>query len=327
MNADELQDLKIRAQSGDVSAMFSLGSLVVSGVDAGMPPRQGVYLLTDAAQRGEAAAAHLLAVLSAAGRFGLPNWPQALDHLARAAELGSAYAAQQLVLLAGPQPVAVRGWRALRNCIDVQAWRTPPAKEVVCEAPRIRKANGFLPAAACDWLIWRATARLEPAQQRADSADPAGLHEMRTSSEAEFSLLDTDLVMLLTQERIAAITGVPREVMEPPRVLQYRAGEEFALHHDFLDPQDPALKDELQRNGQRIVSFLLYLNDDYEGGETDFPVARLRHKGRKGDALYFANITDGDVPDHRTLHAGLPPTRGAKWLLSQWMRSRTPARI
>jgi hypothetical protein len=28
------------------------------------------------------------------------------------------------------------------------------------------------------------------------------------------------------------------------------------------------------------------------------------------------------MPDVKTLHAGLAPTRGEKWLLSQWMRRR-----
>ena len=43
-------------------------------------------------------------------------------------------------------------------------------------------------------------------------------------------------------------------------------------HYDFVDPkstQDYA--GEIARNGQRLITFILYLNDDYEGGETAFP--------------------------------------------------------
>jgi prolyl 4-hydroxylase len=69
----------------------------------------------------------------------------------------------------------------------------------------------------------------------------------------------------------------------------------------------------------------MYLNDDYEGGETDFPALGLRHRGRKGDALLWANVDRVGDPDRRTLHAGLAATRGEKWLLSQWIRDRTPA--
>jgi hypothetical protein len=73
------------------------------------------------------------------------------------------------------------------------------------------------------------------------------------------------------------------------------------------------------------MTFLTYLNDDYEGGETDFPRIGYRYKGRRGDALYFVNVDGAGAPDYRTVHAGLPPASGTKWLLSQWVRSRPVA--
>ena len=78
----------------------------------------------------------------------------------------------------------------------------------------------------------------------------------------------------------------------------------------------------MAERGQRIVTFLIYLNEGFVGGETDFPRLGLRHKGAKGDALYFGNLDPAGAPDPRTLHAGLPPTRGEKWLFSQWVRNR-----
>jgi hypothetical protein len=35
------------------------------------------------------------------------------------------------------------------------------------------------------------------------------------------------------------------------------------------------------------VTFLVYLNAAYEGGETVFPLIGLRHRGDSGDALYL----------------------------------------
>ena len=60
----------------------------------------------------------------------------------------------------------------------------------------------------------------------------------------------------------------------------------------------------------------------YEGGETDFPRISFRFKGKRGDALLFSNTDPAGAPDYDTVHAGLPPTSGEKWLLSQWIRSR-----
>ena len=71
-----------------------------------------------------------------------------------------------------------------------------------------------------------------------------------------------------------------------------------------------------------MATLLIYLNDGFEGGETHFPLTGLRFKGRKGDALLFHNVLPGGAPDPITLHAGLAPARGEKWLFSQWIRDK-----
>lgn len=68
---------------------------------------------------------------------------------------------------------------------------------------------------------------------------------------------------------------------------------------------------------------LVYLNEDYEGGETFFPRFDLKVRGRRGDALLFRNTLDDGRPDERTAHAGLPVTRGVKLIASRWIRQRT----
>ncbi len=66
----------------------------------------------------------------------------------------------------------------------------------------------------------------------------------------------------------------------------------------------------------------VYLNGDYDGGATDFPLLHVRHKGSRGDGLFFVNVLPTQEPDARALHAGLPPTRGEKWVLSPFIRTR-----
>jgi prolyl 4-hydroxylase len=83
-----------------------------------------------------------------------------------------------------------------------------------------------------------------------------------------------------------------------------------------------AFRDELAVLGQRIVTCLVYLNDGFEGGETEFPAIDWRYRGKPGDSLIFNNVTPQGLPDMASLHAGLPPTRGEKWVLSQWVRDR-----
>ncbi len=70
------------------------------------------------------------------------------------------------------------------------------------------------------------------------------------------------------------------------------------------------------------MTFLLYLNDDYDGGRTEFVTLGIAHKGRCGEGLFFVNALANGAPDRRTLHAGRPPTRGEKWVVSQFIRNR-----
>jgi hypothetical protein len=106
-------------------------------------------------------------------------------------------------------------------------------------------------------------------------------------------------------------------------VLNYAPGEEFRPHYDYFDPANAGHAEQL-RFGQRIATFLVYLNDDYSGGATAFPRASTDYRGETGDALFIANVDRSGRPDAMTLHAGLPPTAGQKWLFSQWIRDRAP---
>jgi hypothetical protein len=110
--------------------------------------------------------------------------------------------------------------------------------------------------------------------------------------------------------------------MEVPQVFHYAVGQAFRLHEDYLLPDGPHKAKDLASHGQRAKTLLIYLNDGFEGGETDFPLLDLRFKGAKGEALMFTNVLADGSPDRRMRHAGLPPTAGEKWLFSQWVRDR-----
>jgi prolyl 4-hydroxylase len=103
-------------------------------------------------------------------------------------------------------------------------------------------------------------------------------------------------------------------------VLHYEAGQQFAKHFDFIDPEQPGLSEDIAEKGQRVATLLIYLNDDFTGGQTAFATLGYSFKGGKGDALMFWNTDAQGRPDRRMLHAGMPPLSGEKWILSQWIR-------
>ena len=67
---------------------------------------------------------------------------------------------------------------------------------------------------------------------------------------------------------------------------------------------------------------LVWLNEGYEGGETQFPTPGLKLKGRPGDAILFRNIGPDGRQDPASGHAGLPVTAGEKLIASRWIRTR-----
>lgn len=287
------------------------------GGEAGL--RHAMGLLDQGLAQGCARSAHQLAILAAAGVLAPADWPRALELLARSAELGSDFAGRQLQILAGTDGQG--RWPELARAVDLEGWLTPPARRSLSESPRLRAMEAFAPAAACDWMMGRAQGRLHPAQTYSETGE-ARLEAGRTNTETDFNITETDLVMLMLRARIAAAVGLPTAVMELTKVLHYAPGERFNRHFDYLDPAVPGHQAEIGRRGQRIVTFLLYLNEDYEGGETDFPLAGVRYRGARGDGFFFANVDPAGAPDRATLHQGLPPVAGEKWLLSQWIRNR-----
>ena len=210
------------------------------------------------------------------------------------------------------------------NSQSIDAWLSPPAPEPQLHGPGdplIVTLPGFLGPAACDWLIAQSRDFLQPATVY-NKAGAGNADEARTNSGTGFGLLDLDVVLALVRARMAKAVGQPVETFELTNVLHYAVGQKFSPHFDFIDPVTPTLAEDVARKGQRVGTFLIYLNDDYDGGETEFPVFKLRIKGRKGDGLYFRSVDAAGAPDVRTWHAGLPPTSGEKWILSQWMRTK-----
>ena len=279
-----------------------------------MPDPHDPDALAAAADAGDPESAHRLAVLAAMG-LGLPqDWRVAMERLTQAARLGHSTAERQLALLSNGAG------------IDLAAWLTPPPPRRLSQGPAIFAIDGFLPEAVCDWLKAQAGAVTEPALVYDPETGEGRRESVRTNDAALFDLPRMDVVLAVVRERIARAAGLPVPGLEWTQVLHYAVGQTFDWHVDWLDPATPGHAGDLVERGQRIATCLVFLNDDFEGGETAFEAGGLRHRGRKGDALLWANtLPDGSI-DRHTRHAGLPPTSGEKWVLSQWLRGRAPNR-
>ena len=303
------------AKSGTIRAFTELGARLIVGAGAPHAPADGLKMLGVAAGNRDPIAARYEAILHASGHVVERDWPAALKWLRQAAENGDADAAGELSLLAhacgGGTDEAI-----------ADAWLREPSVDLLCESPRIGVVRGFAPKGLCDWLIAAATGRLQPAGTTDAAtgrftADPA-----RTNRYAQVRLFDYPLPLLFLRQQMASIVEQPTANFEVMNILSYQPGEEYRPHHDYMDPAAKGFQQELAERGQRVATFLVYLNDDFEGGETSFPDVDVKFRGKTGDALFFISAAPDGTIDTRTRHAGLPPTSGTKWLLSQWVRNR-----
>jgi predicted 2-oxoglutarate/Fe(II)-dependent dioxygenase YbiX len=299
----------------DPSVQLEQGLALLGGETASADGPKAIALIDTAAANGHPDALVMSALFEAMGALRPQNWPAAMRKLRRAAELGSESARGQVQVLEE------------RGSVDLSIDRllAPPPKKQLHDSPRIVAYPGFAAEGECAWIIGRARDRLKPAKVFATSTGDQTHNPARDNKAIEFQLPDMDLVVEVLRARISAATRLPVAIFEPTQILHYSVGEQFRPHHDFLDPGVPGFAEHLKKFGQRIATVLIYLNDDYEGGETVFPKLGINHRAAAGDALFFTNVDRSGRGDPLTMHAGSPPTSGEKWVFSQWIRDRLPA--
>lgn len=320
------------AQAGDLWAITRLGKRLLVGDRAPYLPEHGASMVLEAAFKENPEAVAAVAIFQCLGIYQPQSWQQAFTTLVHAACLGWRPAREQLLLLTPTPPcddtqelldVGVpQFWKELARHIDINVWFNIPAPDVLSASPRIVTYADFIPPRWCQFLIRMAAAKLQPALVYDAAGKRNYRSQTRSNSIAEFNLVENDFVHFLLQARMSKACGVPMNQMEGTAVLNYQSGQQISNHYDFVDPALPNYAQEIAENGQRVITFLIYLNDAYVGGETQFPLLGLSNKGQTGAALYFVNALPDGLPDKRTLHAGAPPTAGEKWIVSQFIRNR-----
>lgn len=346
--ADLLEQATAR---GHAAAGFTLGTFLLDGVAGRRDAARALALFRQAQDRGNAAAGHAALILEALG-LGLPepDIAGALGRLARLAHAGDACALRSLAVLwrlagdgaraSGLIERAATGGdamaRLLRRHFDAAnpgrdadpeplsslPTPPPPAAEILSSDPDLRRYPGFLPPILCDYLTAKAAPLLQPSQIFDPGTGARRPDPWRRSLTAILHPLDQDPVTLLIDRMISEATEIPMDQGELLSVLSYGPGEEYRRHLDALPDDKGAGSLELARAGQRIATFLILLQSDFTGGETDFPTLGIRLRPQKGGAVFFRNVDSEDRPDPRLLHAGLPVSAGRKWLASKWLRAR-----
>ncbi len=82
------------------------------------------------------------------------------------------------------------------------------------------------------------------------------------------------------------------------RCYRYEPGQRFASHYDGAFQRNP--------RERSWLTFMVYLNEEFTGGETDFPMQQIKVTPRTGMALLF---------QHHVLHEGCTVRSGIKYAL------------
>jgi prolyl 4-hydroxylase len=317
--AESMEALRQASLTGDLPAMTELGHRLLVGDRAPKSPKHALFLLRDAAKAGEGRALARLAALTAAGAYVEQDWRQALALLGQAAAAGDAGAQGQLTCLQAPAAGSA-DWPAMAARVPLQYWLQPANTERLHD--NVHRIAELAPLPVCEWLIGRAGGRLQPALVYDAVSRENQLHEMRSNTMALFDYANFDVVQFLVQARMSCTCGYPMQHFEAPMVLHYDVGQQITPHFDFIDANAADYARQIDEHGQRMVTFLLYLNSDYDGGETTFPELGIVNRGQAGSGLFFINAHPDLSPDRRMLHTGSPPTRGEKWIVSQFIVSK-----
>ena len=104
---------------------------------------------------------------------------------------------------------------------------------------------------------------------------------------------------------VAEITGFPVENQEDFHFVKYNTDGEYKVHTDGKD---------------RPKTALVYLNDGFIGGETEFPKLNMIIKPETGKLVIWDNTLEDGSGDPNSLHAGLPVIAGTKYIAVIWIR-------
>jgi len=124
-------------------------------------------------------------------------------------------------------------------------------------------------------------------------------------------------------ERVCNLTNIPFENAEQLQVVKYEPNGYYNEHHDACCDDRQECIDFEKNGGQRKITMVLYLTDDFAGGATRFPKLNKEYKPAKFSGLMFYPLEKhGNKCHPYALHAGMPVTFGQKYIANVWLRER-----
>lgn len=185
---------------------------------------------------------------------------------------------------------------------------------------QVQEIPNFLTPEECDIIVQLSEPHLFESRIYSDKQDVLST-ESRQSKQCWLKDSDHPIIQKLSQ-KTAEITNIPITHQEPLQVVSYDKGGYFKPHYDPCDGSETYCERMNSDAGPRFITLIIYLNDNFQGGETAFPYINQICKPEKGKAVMFYNTDiEGNILKE-ALHGGVQLTSGSKWICNKWIHLR-----
>lgn len=184
---------------------------------------------------------------------------------------------------------------------------------LICSKPVILTIDNFLSNKQCDSILnfnWQ----WQKSKGWSAEISDTRFTDIRTSSTVFVKLNNTSIPseIHLINNKISETFNISSSRFESPQITKYEPNEFYKDHWDFFFDKH------LQENN-RVITTILYLNDNFTGGNTTFPLLDKSITPKAGRLLYFEYDYDPNT-NGLTKHSGDTVFSGTKQILTIWIR-------
>lgn len=182
----------------------------------------------------------------------------------------------------------------------------------------IEEISNFLSKKDCETIIKMIDQNKTRSSVAGSGTSKSTYQETRTSSTSNLDLNNPTIKRV--HKRIAKYLDLDITRGEALQGQLYEPGQYFKPHTDYFEGD--TYINHCLGSGNRIHTLMIYLNSPEEGGETNFPNLEISYKPKRGKAISWPNMVDGQViPD--MLHEGSEVKKGKKYIITSWWRETT----
>ena len=182
------------------------------------------------------------------------------------------------------------------------------------EGIEMYEIDNFLNEKECAAIVEVIKSKLRPSEIASNNEYD---DSFRTSSTCDLGNLDLDILKDLDR-RICELIGINQSYSEIIQGQHYEVGQEFKAHTDYFEGDQ--INEFGGQRGQRTYTFMIYLNNVTEGGETEFYQIDRKIKPSLGKAVIWNNLDKNGSPNPKTLHHAHPVLEGSKTVITKWFR-------